>query len=303
MQTHLGARNGWVGMTAVTRPALRYHGGKFRLAPWILQFFPRHSAYVEPFGGAASVLLQKQPVPAECYNDLDDRIVRFFRVLRDPEQSAELERRLRLTPYARAELEWSFEPAVDEIDHAHRLVVRSFMGHGSDSATRSTRTGFRARLTEGRALPSAEWSAWPDAMAALRDRLRTVLLENDDALRVIDRMDHAGTLIYCDPPYVLSARTGAASRRSSTTNGYRHEMTDAEHEALASRLHDCSGMVLVSGYPSPLYERLYRGWETHRTTHVADRAAMRTEVVWLNPICSEALARDRGGLFAQSGAA
>lgn len=286
-------------MNTVTRPALRYHGGKFRLAPWILQFFPPHTAYVEPFGGAASILLQKQPVGAECYNDLDDRIVRFFRVLRDPLQSAELERRLRLTPYARAELEWSFEPGTDEIDQAHRLVIRSFQGHGSDSATRSTRTGFRARLTDGRALPASEWSAWPDAMAAFRDRLRTVLIENDDALRVIDRMDSRSTLIYCDPPYLLSARTGAASSRSRTTNGYRHEMTDPEHEALGHRLHECVGMVVVSGYPSPLYERLYRGWETHRTSHVADRAAMRTEVVWLNPACSAALERSRGGLFSE----
>ena len=283
---------------SVTRPALRYHGGKFRLAPWILQFFPPHTAYVEPFGGAASVLLQKQPSPAECYNDLDDRIVRFFRVLRDPAQSAELERRLRLTPYARSELEWSFEPGTDEVDQAHRLVVRSFLGHGSDSATRSTRTGFRSRLTDGRALPASEWSAWPDAMAAFRDRLRTVLIENDDALRVIDRMDSRSTLIYCDPPYVLSTRSGAASSRSSTTNGYRHEMTDVEHEALASRLRECVGMVVVSGYPSELYERLYAGWIRHQTSHVADRAAMRTEVVWMNPACSAALERSRGGLFA-----
>ncbi len=283
----------------VTRPALRYHGGKFRLAPWILQFFPPHQAYVEPFGGAASILLHKTPVKAECYNDLDDRIVSFFRVLRDPVQSAELERRLRLTPYARAELEWSFEPATDEIDQAHRLVVRSFMGHGSDSATRSTRTGFRARLTDGRALPSAEWATWPDSMAAMRDRLRTVLLENDDALSILDRMDARSTLAYCDPPYPMHTRSGAASSRSSTTNGYRHEMTDLEHEALASRLHEFTGMVIVSSYPSDLYGELYRGWETHRTSHVADRAAMRTEVVWLNPACSAALERSRGGLFSE----
>jgi DNA adenine methylase len=282
-----------------TRPALRYHGGKFRLAPWILQFFPPHSAYVEPFGGAASILLQKSPAPAECYNDIDDRIVEFFRVLRDPPKAAELERRLRLTPYSRAELQWSFEPATDDVDAAHRLVVRSFMGHGSDSATRTTRTGFRARLTEGRGLPSAEWSAWPDAMAAFRDRLRSVLIENDDALRVIDRMDHRNTLIYCDPPYMLSTRSGAASSRSSTTNGYRHEMTDVEHEALATRLRACCGMVIVSGYPSDAYSCWYRGWESFRCSHVADRAAMRTEVVWLNPACSEALRRSRGDLFAE----
>lgn len=286
-------------MNEITRPALRYHGGKFRLAPWILKFFPKHSAYAEPYGGGASILLQKPRCPAECYNDLDGRIVEFFRVLRDPIKSAELQRRVALTPYARAELEWSFEPASDDIDQAHRLVVRSFMGHGSDSATRTTRTGFRARLTDGRALPSAEWSTWPDSIPLFRDRLAGVLLENDQATRVIDRMDSSTTLIYCDPPYVHSTRSALASN-SSTTNGYRHEMTDDDHRALAERLHRCTGMVVISGYPSPLYLELYAGWETHQKTHVADRAAMRTEVVWINPACASALNRARGGLFAEA---
>ena len=67
---------------APTRPVLRYHGGKFRLAPWILTFFPRHTVYVEPFGGAAPVLLQKERLGAECYNDLDGEVVNLFRVLR-----------------------------------------------------------------------------------------------------------------------------------------------------------------------------------------------------------------------------
>lgn len=284
-------------MSAVTRPALRYHGGKFRLAPWILRFFPPHSAYVEPFGGAASVLLLKEPCAAECYNDLDDRIVRFFRVLRDPTASAELQRRVALTPYARRTLEWSFGEPEDEVDAAHRLVVRSFMGHGSDSATRTSRTGFRARLTEGRGLPSHEWSNWSDAVPAFRARLARVLLDNDDAVRVIDRMDTAKTLIYCDPPYVHASRS-AMKGNSSTTNGYRFEMSDADHVRLAERLHSARGMVVLSGYPSGLYDRLYHGWDRFDRPHVADRAAMRTEVVWLNPACAAALRRSRGGLFA-----
>lgn len=42
-------------MTEITRPALRYHGGKFRLALWVLQFFPPHEVYTEAFGDAAGV--------------------------------------------------------------------------------------------------------------------------------------------------------------------------------------------------------------------------------------------------------
>ena len=71
----------------VLSPALRYHGAKFRLAPWVMQFFPPHRVYVEPFGGAAGVLLQKPRAYAEVYNDLDDDIGNFFRVLEGPYQS------------------------------------------------------------------------------------------------------------------------------------------------------------------------------------------------------------------------
>jgi DNA adenine methylase len=219
-------------MTEVTRPALRYHGGKFRLAPWILEFFPPHKVYCEPYGGAASVMLLKPRVGAECYNDLDSRVVNLFRVLRDPDKALELQRRVALTPFARDEFEWSYEPIVDELDDAHKLVVRSFMGHGSDSATRGCRTGFRTKITDGRVLPAVEWSSWSDAIPALTRRMRGVLIENREATWVIERMDGPGTLHFVDPPYVHSTRS-ALTGRSAKTHGYRHEMDDQAHRQLA----------------------------------------------------------------------
>ena len=91
-----------------TRPVLRYMGGKWRLAPWILRHLPPHRTYVEPFGGAASVLLRKPRAYAEIYNDLDGEIVSLFRVLRDPEAAAELVRRIALTPFAREEFDGNY---------------------------------------------------------------------------------------------------------------------------------------------------------------------------------------------------
>jgi len=64
------------------RPVLRYHGGKWKLAPWIIAQMPPHRIYVEPFGGAASVLMRKSRVYAEVYNDRWDSVVNVFRVLR-----------------------------------------------------------------------------------------------------------------------------------------------------------------------------------------------------------------------------
>jgi DNA adenine methylase len=83
-------------MTKVTRALIRYHGGKFKLAPWIIGYFPEHRVYVEPFGGAASVLLKKERSAAEIYNDMDSEMVNLFRVVRD--RGAELRKSLELTP-------------------------------------------------------------------------------------------------------------------------------------------------------------------------------------------------------------
>ena len=275
----------------IGRPALRYHGGKFRLAPWIIGFFPPHKAYVEPFGGAMSVLLQKKRCAAECYNDLDANVVNLFRVLRDPAMALELQRRVALTPFARDEFDRSYDAATDDIDAAHKLVVRSFMGHGSDSATRGCRTGFRSKLTDGRVLPAYEWATWPDVIPAITRRPKGVVIENRDALEVMQRLDHPSTLHYVDPPYVHDTRS-ALIGRSSKTHGYRFELTDDEHRQLAEVLRSLSGMVVLSGYPSTLYDQdLFKTWSRFERRAMADSAKARTEVIWLNPACSAALSQ------------
>lgn len=92
-----------------SRPILRWHGGKWKLAPWIIQNMPAHRTYVEPFGGAASVLLRKPRSYAEVYNDLDGDLVNLFRVTRD--RGEELIRALELTPFAKDEFLGAYEVA------------------------------------------------------------------------------------------------------------------------------------------------------------------------------------------------
>src|SRR5688572_17579617 len=78
-----------------------WYGGKFYYATAIVARFPPHHAYVEPFLGAGNVLFAKQPSDVEIINDLDARIVNFFRVLRERPLYDELVRLATLTPYSR----------------------------------------------------------------------------------------------------------------------------------------------------------------------------------------------------------
>ncbi|MEO9456893.1 DNA adenine methylase, partial [Chromobacterium phragmitis] len=191
--------------TQITRPALRYHGAKFRLAPWIISFFPPHQTYVEPFGGAAGVLLQKERAYAEIYNDLDGDVANFFRVLRNPLQRAMLIEAITMTPYSRSEFEQAWEPATDPIEQARRLAIRAQMGFGSAGATKG-QTGFRIDSRREYGTAQQLWAYYPDQLADVGQRLAGVLIENAPAIDVMRQHDSVQTLHFVDPPYLHETR-------------------------------------------------------------------------------------------------
>lgn len=273
-------------MTAPTRPVLRYHGGKWKLAPWVIAHFPPHAMYVEPFGGAASVLMQKSRVSCEVYNDLDCEVVNVFQVMRDPARARQLVRALQFTPFSRIEFICAHESCDDPVERARRAIVRTSMGMGSDAMHRRTRTGFRSKR-EGQSSPAQDFANYSQHVVGFVDRMRYVVIEHLPALTVLERYDSERTLHYVDPPYVLSTR----STMRASKKAYAHEMTDADHEALAEKLHAVSGMVVLSGYDSPLYHRLYPDWPVFRRKVMADKAVPREECLWLSPRTAEKLGR------------
>lgn len=280
--------------TAPERPLLRYHGGKWRLAPWVIQHLPPHRVYVEPFGGAASVLLRKPRSYAEVYNDIDGEVVNLFRVVR--ERSAELTRALIWTPFARQEYAASHPdcPPADPVERARLLIVRSFMGHGGDSCHSLSRSGFRATAFRQNTTPSHDWASFPPTIRAVAGRLRGVIVEQRPAAAVIAQNDDVETLFYCDPPYAHETR----GRSPASGHGYSHEMTDADHEALAAQLRSVRGMVVLSGYHGALYDGLFRDWARVEREALADGAAKRVEVLWFNAAAWHRLHNTRTPLFA-----
>lgn len=259
---------------------LRWHGGKWLLAPWIIGHFPEHRVYVEPFGGAGSVLMRKPRAYAEIWNDLDESVVNLFRILRS-DQAGELVRRIRLTPFARAEFDETSGPLpTDPIEKARHLVIRSYMGFGSNAHGHAT--GFRANSNRSGTTPAHDWANYPDALAYVVERLAGVVVERRDAQQVMSTHDGPQTLHYVDPPYVWATR-------GDDSPDYVHEMDDEQHRELLSFLGGLSGMVVLSGYPSPVYDAALPQWRRVERDALADGARPRTEVLWINQQACAAL--------------
>lgn len=273
-------------MSEPDRPVLRWHGGKWRLAPWVISHFPPHRIYVEPFGGAASVLMRKSRVYAEIYNDLDDEVVALFRILRDAEAGTELARQLRATPFSRSEFRTAYEVTDDPMERARRLVVRAFMGFGSNAHASQHKghrsTGFRGNSSRSGTTPAHDWRNYPDCLASFIQRLAGVVIECRDARDVMLAHDGPDTLHYVDPPYLPETRA-KGNRYDLAWRMYRHELSRDDHAALLAFLRGLSGMVVLSGYPDPLYDEALHGWLRVEREAFADGARLRTEVLWVNP--------------------
>ena len=268
-------------MAGQVKPPFAYYGGKTTLAPQIAAMLPAHDHYVEPFAGSLAVLLAKKPSRAETVNDLDGDLMTFWRVLRD--RPDELEWVCALTPHSRAELEIAKDLAVeDELELARRVFVRLTQSR----ANSMKQTGWRYGRTINKVMATHTVDLVRHVAPAAW-RLRNVSLENRDALDVIrDYGTEPSVCLYVDPPYLGETRA----------INYRVEMTaDDQHEAFAQACHDAKASVVISGYDSPLYDRLFDGW--HRVELKAPTTLSgdtdRVEVLWVN----RSLAGSQSSLF------
>lgn len=279
MKTNLNHNKGRM-MMKPGRPALRYHGAKWRLAKWIIGHFPDHECYVEPYGGSAAVLLQKARSWLEIYNDKDQQVVNFFRVLR--EQPDDLVKVIELTPFSKVEWEMSLDEDPDPVEAARRFYIRSYMSIAGPTA--QWRTGWRRQKVmtkvndRRKMMPAAMSFMRVDHLYDVADRLRGVQIECDEGFAVIKRYDSPETLFYLDPPYPSSTR----GRWKKTA--YAHEMIDEQHRKLATVLHSIKGMAAISGYNCELYDGLYGDWQRKDKMTRRNGPGHAKESLWLSPV-------------------
>lgn len=269
-------------MTTTIKPILKYPGAKATMAGWVTSFFPAHVHYCEPYTGTGIVFLTKEQAPHEVINDLDGRLVNCFRVVR--ERGEELARSIEMTPYSRAEYYTSYEPSTDPLEDARRFLVRCWQAHGFKPWCR---TGWRNNGSKSLQPITTLWNDVPARIRAIMGRFKDAEIESTPALALIERYKTTDTLLYCDPPYVLSTR--------SHKKIYKYEMEDAEHLTLLDALDAHPGPVVLSGYHCALYDDRLAHWHTREKRVQAEKGNTRTEVLWLNQTCIDRLGH--GPLF------
>jgi len=260
-------------MNNYLRPVFKIHGGKRYLAEWLISLFPKNyqkMTYVEPFIGAGSVLLNKEPSEREVINDLDPNVVAIFRALQ--EKPTRFINKLAKLSYAEETFEQAkhgfTDPAVTE------YVLRRMSRGGL-----KTDFGWSERLRGGKPGDVNAWETMLDHLPLIAERLKKVIIHRTDAVALIMQINSPRTFLYLDPPYVPESRV--------TKQAYDYEFEVKDHVELALALKKFQGPWMLSGYESELYNTLYGKYKCHKkdiVNHASQgkKKEIKTECVWRN---------------------
>lgn len=256
---------------------LKYPGGKWRIAKKIIENFPKHKVYLEPFFGSGAVFFTKEPSNMETINDLDHNVVNLFKVLR--EQPEELARLIELTPFSRKEFMDIQEERAgagiqltdNEVENARRFIVRCNQGFGSKL---SDRVGWKHTCTSAGPKNPKIWGKVPEIIIQAGERLKHAQIECMSAIKLIEKYNAEDCLIYADPPYIKEARPKRM---------YLYEMQDeAEHLELLENLKAHKGYFVLSGYDNEVYQKSLQGYRKIEINTYVNSGRSATECLWLN---------------------
>lgn len=221
----------------ITKPIVRWPGGKSRLLKHILPLIRPHRTYVEGFAGGMAVLLAKEPSAAEVVNDLNGELVNLYR-------------------YAQfhcdalvAEVQWMVnsrenlrdlvkQPGLTGLQRAARYLMRNRMSFGvagSNFAVSKQAQPSRDNVLE--------------LLRGLNQRLDKVAVENLPYERLLALYDSAETLWFLDPPY-----------SAGETSNYGL-WSESEMRAFAGLALGLNGDWIITVNDCPVNRELFKGHE------------------------------------------
>lgn len=222
----------------IIRAPFGYAGGKSRSVKHITPHLPYRNVYCEPFGGSAAILLARQPSKIEVFNDRFAGVCDFYRCMRNADMFNAMIDWLELSVQSREEFlccrdTWrDYDDIVERAARWYYCTMYSFGTLGRNFG----------RAVSGQTTTAGMIQKKLPKFHAIHERFKNVIVENRNALNLIQEYDSDDTVYYLDPPYV-DAHGGT----------YKSEMTVDEHLELIEIIFSLDGFVAISGFPNPLY--------------------------------------------------
>lgn len=228
-----------------------YFGGKARISNKVIELIPKHTVYVEPFCGSATIMFKK-PFPGfkctdfyrEVINDSNKEVFNFFQQLRD--NGEVLVEKLYFSLYSEAGYKESCDFNVtDDLERARRFFINISHSFGHQLSAGWGRSVISDNMPLSRHVKKI------DKLPTYIERMRSVFVSNLDALECIEKWDSPQSFFYCDPPY------------PGTSQGHYAGYSLADFQRLIDKLDKCQGSFMLSCYnPDPSIV-IPGDWEKH----------------------------------------
>jgi len=229
---------------------IKYYGGKFNMSKNILKHFPEkteYDTYIEPFGGSYSIGLKLDPPPKiEMYNDLDHNVFSLYKVLSDPSLFPEFKHNCDMALYSE-EIRDLFKRELTTVDLS--VIDRAFYFFYVNRTSHNGSGGFskNTHIRRNMSKSVSDFLSSIDRLDDLHDRLSRVIVSCTDGINMVKKYNTPNVMIYADPPYEQSTRTGVR---------YKVDMTREEHQKFLAACIESEAKILVSGYECETYEVL-----------------------------------------------
>lgn len=256
---------------------IKYFGGKGTMFNKIIEHFPdRYDTYVEPFGGSFSIGLKKPICPIEIYNDLENNVYTFYKVLSDRTLFEDFKFKADLIPYSEQHRkEYREKLLQDDLSDVERAFYFFYVNRTSHNGI----GGFSMNNVVRRNMAKnvSDYLSAVDRLDDLHQRLSRVTILNRDGIDVINKYNYENVFLYCDPPYHHDTRTETR---------YQQDMDDDTQIRFLESVNNSKAKILISGYKNDVYDEYLKEWNEVsfdvNTMTGSYKKKTKTEVLWKN---------------------